>query len=307
MYAFHTSILHLEHEPFMKYYHTINHIYIYIYPTWTLDRMTYFWTSRCSSRRFLFWHHDVLCDAMAYLLALWHTFWHSEIFVCYGVLFMLGFTFWHPDSFYVLFVISRHVLYLYLWCTFWHKNILFKVIKYLLTLWRTYWFHSILSDVMVMKYFLYFFMCWRTFFTQRHRIWYHDILSIPFDTTCSTYYFNVLTYFVTLWHTFRHRMRFVNLFSVLYTLQTQSPVFTLFAILNKNVCSLLHYDGNTEIMMLAIYITLWSIPQYCSIFTSPPEGVARYCFHPVCLSVCVSVCVCVCVSGQYFGILYLGY
>ena len=41
--------------------------------------------------------------------------------------------------------------------------------------------------------------------------------------------------------------------------------------------------------------------------TSPPEGVARYCFHPVCLSVCLSVCVsvclcvcvCVCVSGRY--------
>ena len=32
------------------------------------------------------------------------------------------------------------------------------------------------------------------------------------------------------------------------------------------------------------------------IFTSPPEGVARYCFHPVCLSVCVCVCVSVCVS-----------
>ena len=30
--------------------------------------------------------------------------------------------------------------------------------------------------------------------------------------------------------------------------------------------------------------------------TSPPEGVARYCFHPVCLSVCLSVCVCVSVS-----------
>ena len=30
--------------------------------------------------------------------------------------------------------------------------------------------------------------------------------------------------------------------------------------------------------------------------TSPPEGVARYCFHPVCLSVCLSVCLCVCVS-----------
>ena len=42
-----------------------------------------------------------------------------------------------------------------------------------------------------------------------------------------------------------------------------------------------------------------------------PGGVARYCFHQVCLSVCLCVCVClsvcVCVSGQYFGILFLGY
>ena len=30
------------------------------------------------------------------------------------------------------------------------------------------------------------------------------------------------------------------------------------------------------------------------VITSPPEGVARYCFHPVCLCVCVSVCVAVC-------------
>ena len=28
------------------------------------------------------------------------------------------------------------------------------------------------------------------------------------------------------------------------------------------------------------------------IVTSPPEGVASYCFHPICLSVCVCVCVC---------------
>ena len=53
----------------------------------------------------------------------------------------------------------------------------------------------------------------------------------------------------------------------------------------------------------------WTIIVY--IITSPPEGVARYCFHPVCLCVCVSVClcvcVCICVSGQYFGILFLGY
>ena len=34
------------------------------------------------------------------------------------------------------------------------------------------------------------------------------------------------------------------------------------------------------------------------VITSPPERVARYCFHPVCLSVCVCVCVClsVCLS-----------
>ena len=31
---------------------------------------------------------------------------------------------------------------------------------------------------------------------------------------------------------------------------------------------------------------------YTQIITSPPEGVARYCFHPVCLSVCVCLCVC---------------
>ena len=65
----------------------------------------------------------------------------------------------------------------------------------------------------------------------------------------------------------------------------------------------------------------WYRPQYwfqsfgvCVIVTSPPEGVARYCFHPVCLSVCLSLCVCVCVclsvclcvcvSDQYFGILF---
>ena len=39
------------------------------------------------------------------------------------------------------------------------------------------------------------------------------------------------------------------------------------------------------------------------VITSPPEGVVRYSFHPVCL--CVCVCLSVCVSGQYFGILFL--
>ena len=41
-----------------------------------------------------------------------------------------------------------------------------------------------------------------------------------------------------------------------------------------------------------------------------PGGGYEVLFSPglsVCLCVCVSVCVCVCVSGQYFGILFLGY
>ena len=38
--------------------------------------------------------------------------------------------------------------------------------------------------------------------------------------------------------------------------------------------------------------------------TSPPEGVARYCFHPVCLSVCVCVCVCVSVCPANILVFY---
>ena len=37
-------------------------------------------------------------------------------------------------------------------------------------------------------------------------------------------------------------------------------------------------------------ITTHSVVGAHLIFTSPPEGVARYCFHPVCLCVCVFVC-----------------
>ena len=60
-----------------------------------------------------------------------------------------------------------------------------------------------------------------------------------------------------------------------------------------------------------IYINGQSPVYDIRIYYLAPEGVARYCFHPVCLCVCVcvcvSVCVCICVSGQYFGILLLGY
>ena len=37
-----------------------------------------------------------------------------------------------------------------------------------------------------------------------------------------------------------------------------------------------------------------------------PGGVCEVLFSP-CLSVCVSVCLCVRLSGQYFGILFIGY
>ena len=40
------------------------------------------------------------------------------------------------------------------------------------------------------------------------------------------------------------------------------------------------------------------------IIVSPPEGVARYCFHPVCLSVCVCVSVCVSVCPANILVFY---
>ena len=55
--------------------------------------------------------------------------------------------------------------------------------------------------------------------------------------------------------------------------------------------------------------------EYCYIVVYcylAPGGGCEVLFSPglsVCLCVCVSVClsVCICVSGQYFGILFLGY
>ena len=45
-------------------------------------------------------------------------------------------------------------------------------------------------------------------------------------------------------------------------------------------------------------------------FYLAPGGGCEVLFSPgvsVCVCVCVCMCVCVCVSGQYFGILFLGY
>ena len=62
------------------------------------------------------------------------------------------------------------------------------------------------------------------------------------------------------------------------------------------------YIGANHHSQLCTYIVtclLWAYPitsvhpllyTMVMLITSPPEGVARYCFHPVCLSVCVCVC-----------------
>ena len=53
---------------------------------------------------------------------------------------------------------------------------------------------------------------------------------------------------------------------------------------------------------------LWSGPAIkkvsspvSGIVTSPPEGVAKHCFHPVCMCVSVRVCLCVNILVLYFS------
>ena len=65
-----------------------------------------------------------------------------------------------------------------------------------------------------------------------------------------------------------------------------------FVLTTKILDTTLHDPLTTQAHTYILHSTLLLI-------TSPPEGVARYCFHPVCLSVCLSVCLCVCVSGRY--------
>ena len=47
---------------------------------------------------------------------------------------------------------------------------------------------------------------------------------------------------------------------------------------------------------------------YILLLPRPRRGLRGIVFtRSICVSVCLSVCVCICVSGQYFGILFLGY
>ena len=52
-----------------------------------------------------------------------------------------------------------------------------------------------------------------------------------------------------------------------------------------------HFSGNSLHLYLSFSSVIIYIVLACTgyVITSPLEGVARYCFHPVCLSVCLSV------------------
>ena len=89
---------------------------------------------------------------------------------------------------------------------------------------------------------------------------------------------------------------------MIHSLQTgnifQETLYFKFSVFVKKA-NIISVEGLLHVLYLIDTFAIYST----AIFTSPPEGVARYCFHPV----CVSVCLCICVSGQYFGILFLGY
>ena len=62
-------------------------------------------------------------------------------------------------------------------------------------------------------------------------------------------------------------------------------------------CSLLHHSH-----ICRHFISFMIAAKF--LITSPPEGVARYCFHPVCLSVCLCFCVCVSVCPANILVFY---
>ena len=73
--------------------------------------------------------------------------------------------------------------------------------------------------------------------------------------------------------------------------------YFLYVFPHSNIPNMGKLNCNTMFLsVLEIVHSLWHWwhsfhLQFCIyIVTSPPEGVARYCFHPVCLCVCVSVC-----------------
>ena len=66
------------------------------------------------------------------------------------------------------------------------------------------------------------------------------------------------------------------------------------------------FGGSPHFLLTTLMISgmIEVIVAHVIIITSPPEGVARYCFHPVCLSVCVCVCVCLCVCPADILVFY---
>ena len=86
---------------------------------------------------------------------------------------------------------------------------------------------------------------------------------------------------------------------------------------------MVHDDKRASVLTLQTTTTIWSSIETFVYYMSdrgcdktieafllprPRRGLRGIVFtRSVCLSVCVCVCLCICVSGQYFGILFLGY
>ena len=69
-------------------------------------------------------------------------------------------------------------------------------------------------------------------------------------------------------------------------------------------CAVNNFSNKKHVVDLGVVIVT------STVYYLAPGGGCEVLFSPglsVCLCVCLSVCLCICVSGQYFGILFLGY
>ena len=152
-------------------------------------------TSWCAS-----WRHNVLFNVITYFTTSWrilHNFRH------YDVLFdTMTYLFWRHD---ILFDIPHLWHYDILCYVMTYYDVLFEIITYLtlfLTLWRTVWYHYILSipyDIIIhiwlCTFWHYDVLCYVQFLLD-DTFWRHDVF-------CYVLYilFDVMTYFLTF-HTF---------------------------------------------------------------------------------------------------------
>ena len=84
-------------------------------------------------------------------------------------------------------------------------------------------------------------------------------------------------------------------------------ITTVFAISNLSLIELVSNRANykdSDVSSKSVNQPWYEYNANIYIVTSPPEGVARYCFHPVCLSVCVCVSVYLCVRPIFWYFIY---